>query len=209
VKVLQSDVDAEDPQHAKTLRVQLAINAEGINASVIGAGPPYRVDVENLKDATFKSETGENDKLLAATLGPGFGDLLFEGEFDGIDPLGDTAIYYAGLGFDGLDVATTLSFDQVLDPTVDGLLSQLYDGLSSQLPLGLQDNLTLDLAADKIHFQFEPEHANMYMAIQSTDVALSSIVRLAVPEPSGLLLAALGTLALPAVACRFRRNRAA
>jgi hypothetical protein len=161
--------------------------------------------------ALVASTSGETDKTFS--LGPsGPGSYVAIGFGGGLTGtvLGDgaTATYDTAFGYDGLLAQSSISYDNLFNKTLDGLLTATYDNLLAELPVSFQNNLNLDLATETIRFDLPSTANNPFVVGDSLDqgVFYSERVVTTAPEPSSIALVTIGAF-WAMVAARLRRRR--
>lgn len=139
----------------------------------------------------------------------------FHGEPTGTDGNRFTSVFQSSIvdfGLDTLLASSNVSYSNLLDPSLDGVLTETYNQLFASLPTSMQSNLTLDLLNDQIEFAF-PGSIDYGGAVSfSSDLTTISSAgdkasplptnlelftfAAAVPEPSTGALLSLGIFAL-------------
>jgi len=142
--------------------------------------------------------------------------LILGGSLTGLDSNGNGAIYNFAVGY-GDETGTptylaeaTLTFADIANPTLAGLLTAIDSSLEAQLPTAFQGDLTLDLADNALNFTFPASIQDPTVEGYFTNVGLfySSGLEI-VPEPSSAALLGAGIGILGLAALRNRKRQAA
>lgn len=177
-----ADVASVGPAAGGGVQVNLTYNKNG--TLIAGnAWVPLNGDKTNEGKALSSLDFQPPGSALTALIG-------FDTGLSGVDITGNVSSFTAEFGYDGLDDTVTVTYDQLLTPTLDGLTSTLYDDLLNGLPPDLQSQLHLDLADDAITFDLPTGQTDYFAGALSTDsdVETSGGLVTAVPEPSSFLL---------------------
>lgn len=183
-----NDDDARRLDKAEQIATALTDQLTPINASVNSSG---KVDVSAKSVKFVLNSTGETDKYFAAAgtvLNPTTAVCSWDGMINAIG-IGGPVRYETMIGWDGFEASTNFGFDEMAQPTVDGLLTRAYSGLLAGLPPQMQMNLHLDLANDQMTFDFPTGVNNAYFGagnLSTTSWPVFSVNT--VPEPTGLAL---------------------
>jgi hypothetical protein len=187
-------------QDGKALRLLAEIrNVIDPSATRNGA----EIKINSTRVASFKilkdgNKSGESFK--AASLSAGlFATVGFSGSLSGVDDDGQPSVFHAALGFDGLNIEADLTFGELSNPSVGGLLTDIYDAFLAELPIDLRPNLSLDLAGALVSFQFPSSQTGYFVETFASDRSLSAELELAIsaiPEPASLTLLLFGILSL-------------
>ena len=147
-------------------------------------------------------KTGEGAALAYVDIPqPGYGITAYMG-FDtglsGFDGTGSPSTFTATFGYTGFTDTASVSYNQLTNNTLDGLVTQLYTDLHGGLPTSLQSNLHLDLPDDLITFSFPTGHTGYFGGTISIDTLAEPNGGLVptTPEPSSLFLFGSGILGL-------------
>jgi hypothetical protein len=149
--------------------------------------------------ATFSDPTGPALASLGYQFAPGSTTL------GGLDPNGGEATYTAGFSFTDsiaglVSLTSTLSFSQLSNPTLDGLLTAQFNAMQGQLSAygpAFAGFLSLDLAKSSIDLRFPSTVLDGSVTTDSKDISIFETQSIAsAPEPSGVVLVTAGLAGL-------------
>jgi hypothetical protein len=213
--LVEGIIKGEEPKD-KAVAIAGAIDHDGYAASATLGGLVSIVKTDQVASWKFTSTTGEMDQVgKASALANGLAPLTlaFGGSLSGIGFPGQQASYTAGIGFDlGLNSILALSsvtYGSLTNKTLVGLLTLTFNNLDAALPPADRALLSLNLATDTISFTPPLGATNIFVELQSLDMATSSSVggSAVTPEPSTAWLALTGATLIFG-ATKFQQRRA-
>ena len=205
-------------QAAKVSAIDTALRNAGyvVTVGTAGAGPlgttTLITDFVSYKLVTDTTAEAIKMSLLVA---PGScftcsvtGILGFQGTLSATDDSGNSSIFSASFG-DGTSTITaaTVTYANLLSPTVDDLLTALYTQLSANLGSSLAPDLTLDLTDSLIFFNFGTGTNDPWVMSNTTSQGTVQVLESAVsPELGSLILMVSGLIGVGL--CLVRINAA-
>lgn len=200
VTVVVAGIQATDTPSGKAIKIRDAINAQiNIKAS-IDKDNPAKVNMPGYVATVTNDKTKEGTGLASLDINmPGMVSLTglidYHDILSGIDANGETSTFVASFGFAGFTDTATVSFESLVDGTIDNLVLNIYNQLLNGLSASLQPDLSLNLLLDQIAFNFPLTQSNYYVSTSSTDTGgmlTYGLETTVVPEPTSFALLVIG-----------------
>lgn len=118
---------------------------------------------------------------------------------------GSESVFEASFGDGSTTFASaSVSYSDLLAPTIDALLSEMYDDMLGDLPTALRGRLHLDLTKGWISFMYAHDALDPFVGSNTTSEATMQLLELRIlPEPPALALTGLALV----VAAALRKRR--
>jgi hypothetical protein len=208
VDIPASTLGAAARQADKVSAIATALRNAGYLVTVGGAGAgPLGTTTLTTDFVSFKltKDTTAEAIKMSLLIAPGSclacnvtGIVGFQGTLSATDEAGNSSIFSASFGDSASTITSaTVTYSNLVSPTVDDLLTALYTQLSGNLGASLKPDLTLDLTDNLIFFNYGTGTNDPWVMSNTTSQGTVQVLESAIsPEPSSLILMACGFISV-------------